>query len=312
MMIICIGYYILDQGGASIVTLGGHKAFGPPKSQITDNNSFAAAVLVIVPMMNYLRLQSRHKLIQAGFVLAMSISILVVLASYSRGALLGLIAVAGVFWLRSKRKVTSLVALGCTLSLGLAFMPQKWWDRMHTISNYQTQKSAENRLYIWRIAWDMAKRRPLTGGGFHFSLFQNVIDSFVPGGNRLEIHSIWFQMLGEQGFVVFFIWLGMILAGLFESWRVLRVTRGMPQFSWASDLARMGQISILAYAVTGTFLPISSWDVFFTMLAVISATRMVVTRELAAARSTPEKLAWHPAPIAPAMGRFSGASVRAR
>ena len=56
------------------------------------------------------------------------------------------------------------------------------------------------------------------------------------------------------------------MAGIIESWRVIRITRGLPQFAWASDLARMGQISILAYIVTGTFLPISSWDVFFTML----------------------------------------------
>ena len=306
MMIICIGYYILDQGGASIVTLGGHKAFGPPNSQISDNNAFAAAVLILIPMMNYLRMQSRYPLIRAGFALAMAMSTLVVLASYSRGALLGVIAVAGVFWLRSKRKAISLIAVGCTLTMGLAFMPQKWWDRMHTIANYQTQQSAENRLYIWRIAWEMAKRRPLTGGGFHFTLFPSIIDTFVPGGRVLEIHGIWFQILGEQGFIVFFIWFGMILAGAIKSWRVIRITRGMRQFAWASDLARMGQVSIIAYVVTGTFLPISSWDVFFTILAVISATRMVVMRELNVARSTPEALAWRPAPIIGRGSRFAG------
>lgn len=144
MMIISIGYFILDQGGASIVTLGGHKAWGPPKSQIHDNNAFAAAVLVLVPLMNYLRLQARYALIRFGFALAMAISILVVLASYSRGALLGLIAVAFVFWLKTKRKIISLVGVTVVLTAGLAFMPEKWWDRMNTIGHYHTQKSAIN------------------------------------------------------------------------------------------------------------------------------------------------------------------------
>jgi putative inorganic carbon (hco3(-)) transporter len=35
VMVISIGYYILDQGGITIVTLGAHKAFGPPNSQIS-------------------------------------------------------------------------------------------------------------------------------------------------------------------------------------------------------------------------------------------------------------------------------------
>jgi putative inorganic carbon (hco3(-)) transporter len=304
IMIISIGYYVLDNGGASVVTLGGHKAFGPPNSQIEDNNSFAAAVLVLLPLMNYLRLQSRYALIRAGFVLAMGLSLLTVMASYSRGALLGMIAVAFVFWLKSKRKLFSLMALGCTLAVILAFMPQAWWDRMYTIAHYQTQGSAEDRLYIWHVGWELALRHPLTGAGFHATLFPAVVYSVVPeGGLTLEIHSIWFQILGEQGFIVFFIWLGMILVGTFETFQVLKLTRNLPDLAWASDLARMGQVSILAYVVTGTFLPISSWDVFFTMLIVISATRMVVGRERAAARSASGQLAWHPAPIA---GRLAG------
>jgi probable O-glycosylation ligase (exosortase A-associated) len=304
VMIISIGYYILDQGGAVVVTLGHHKAFGPPRSQISDNNAFAAAVLVLVPMMNYLRLQSRYPLIRFGFVAAIAISLLTSLASYSRGALLGLISVAFVFWLRTKRKVASLVALGCTLAAFLTLMPQKWWDRMNTIAHYQTQTSAEDRLYIWRMAWRFAEQHPLTGIGFHATVFHNVIDSLDPGGPTLEIHSIWFQILGEQGFVVFFIWFGMLMAGVIETFMVIMVTRGRPECAWANDLARMGQISILAYVVTGTFLPISSWDVFFTILVVISATRMVVSHELAAARTAAGHLAWHPMPFIG--GRFPG------
>jgi probable O-glycosylation ligase (exosortase A-associated) len=282
MIIISIGYYILDQGGASVVTLGGHKAFGPPKSQISDNNEFAAAVLCLIPLMNYLRLQSRYALIRFGFVLAMALSTLTVLASYSRGALLGLIAVAFVFWLKSKRKIASLIAVTVVLAGGLALMPEKWWERMNKLQNIHTDKSAEGRLYIWRVAWTFFQRHPFTGIGFHATDYHNVIDLVVPGGNVHEIHSIWLQMLAEQGIFVFLIWLGMIGYGAFECRRVAKLARLRPELSWAADLARMGQISILAYLVTGTFLPISSWDVFFTILVTLSATRLVVARQIAA------------------------------
>jgi putative inorganic carbon (hco3(-)) transporter len=296
IMIISVGYYILDQGGASIATLGGHKAFGPPNSQITDNNAFAAAVLILVPMMNYLRLQARHALIRFGFFLAMTMSILTSLASYSRGALLGVLAVLFVFWLKSKQKIASLIALTTTLVAVLLFMPQKWWDRMHTITHYQGDKSAEGRLYIWRIAWKLFERHPLTGVGFHATDYPYVIDTVDPGGNVHDIHSIWFQMLAEQGIVVFCIWLAMLAVGLFGCWRLARITRKRPEVSWAYDLARMGQISMLAYFVTGTFLPLSTWDIFFTILVAISAAVTVVERERAASQVAAGELAWHPAP----------------
>lgn len=292
LIIISIGYYVLDQGGASIVTLGGHKAFGPPNSQIFDNNAFAAAVLVIVPLMNYLRLQSRYPLIRAGFVLAMGLSILTVLASYSRGAFLGVLAVGFAFWLKSKQKVLSLVVVCTTLSAGVFFMPEKWWERMNTIRNYQGDASAEGRLFIWRVAWQLFKQHPLTGVGFHATAFHSVIDMISPGGVVHDIHSIWLQMLAEQGIIVFCIWLGMLAAGWFGCWKLGRMSRNHPEVSWATDLARMGQISILAYVVTGTFLPMSSWDVFFTVLVTIGAANPIVARQLAGQASPSGHSAW--------------------
>jgi putative inorganic carbon (hco3(-)) transporter len=73
----------------------------------------------------------------------------------------------------------------------------------------------------------------------------------------------------------------MIVAGWIGCWRLARMSRDHPEVSWAADLARMGQVSILAYVVTGTFLPISSWDVFFTVLVTIGAANPIVARQLA-------------------------------
>ncbi len=226
------------------------------------------------------------------------------LASYSRGALLGLFAVAFVFWLKSKRKFASLLTVSVVLGGGLALMPEKWWERMNKLQDIHQDKSAEGRLYIWRVAWNLFKRQPFTGVGFHATDYHNVIDLIVPGGNVHEIHSIWFQMLAEQGIFVFLIWLAMIVYGFIECRRLAKVARARPEFSWAADLARMGQISILAYVVTGTFLPISSWDVFFTTLVAFSAAHAVVANQIAGERRAAERVPRRPPmrPI-PAMGR---------
>jgi len=278
IIVISMGFWILDQGGASVITLGAHKAFGPPDSMITDNNIFAAAILVVLPLINYLRLQAGHKLVRHLLLLTMGLTLLTVLASYSRGAFLGIFAVSVVLWWRSRSKLAGIIVLGAALGAAIAFMPADWVARMHTIDHYQADGSAESRLYIWHVAWLLALHHPLTGVGFHGTVYQSVINTVVPGGRHLAIHSIWFQALGELGFPVFFIWLGITVIGFLNTRWIMRVTRNRADLVWAQDLARMVQVSIVAYAVTGTFLPIAYWDIYFTVLVALAATRMLVAR----------------------------------
>jgi probable O-glycosylation ligase (exosortase A-associated) len=278
IIVISIGYWILDQGGAAVVTLGHHKAFGPPTSMIEDNNAFAAALLVILPLLNYLRLQTRHKIVRTGLILLLGLTMLAVLASYSRGAFLGILAVTIVLWSRSRNKAGGLIVLGAALALGILFMPAAWVARMHTIDHYHHDGSAESRLYIWGVAWRLALHHPLTGAGFHATTFAQVVDTVVPGGRTLAIHSIWFQVLGEQGFLVFFIWLGITLAAAWNAHQIVRLTHQREDLAWARDLARMVQVSIVAYVVTGTFLPIGYWDIYFTVLVALAATKALVVK----------------------------------
>ncbi len=281
VIIISLGVYILDQGGASIVTLGHHKASGPPKSPIVDNNEFACAVLIAVPLMNYLRMQSRHAIIRAGFMLAMVISVLTALASYSRGALVTAAVIAIPFWLRSRRKMATLAIATIGVIALFELMPDAWWERMQTIRDRQGDTSIASRFDVWYIGWRLAMLHPYTGAGFHVTLSRIIDNAFVPGFKPLEIHSIWLQILGEQGFIVGAIWLMITVVSLWNTWKLTRLGRQFPQLSWAYDLGRMSQISILAYLVGGTFLPISTWEVYFSVLAIVCAARAVAAREAA-------------------------------
>ena len=56
--------------------------------------------------------------------------------------------------------------------------------------------------------------------------------------------------------------------------------RGKAQLRWGEDLGRVMQSSIVAYAVTGTFLPIAYWDIYFTTLVALQAAVLLVRAEL--------------------------------
>jgi putative inorganic carbon (HCO3(-)) transporter len=277
-MVIAIGYYGVRGGVFAIVTGGNYRVWGPPQTMITDNNHLAAAMLVTLPLMNYLRLQSEHRLVRRGLAVAMGLTLLATVGSYSRGALLGLCAVAVVMWWRSHAKVVSAAVLAVVLAGAVSFMPPQWMDRMNSISQYQSDESASERLVLWGISWKLALDRPLVGTGFTGPYNRSVVDRVAPDGPARAVHSIWFELLGEQGFVTFFVWLSMTLTAAWWSQRLVRLARGRPDLSWAGDLGRMGQVSMVAYLVSGTFLSLSYWDFYWTLLVVIGATWALARR----------------------------------
>lgn len=293
VMAISLGYFAVDQGGASLATAGGHHVVGPPDSLLTDNNEFAAGLLTVLPLMNYLRLQSPDKWVRRALLTVIVLGLIAVLGTYSRGAMLALAALCAVFWTRSRRKIPTGIVMVIVLGLAIWFMPDTWTDRMHSISHYKADQTADQRLAIWGVAWRIALAHPYLGGGFNVTIYDPLMRIIAPHIQPFLIHSIWFQVLGEQGFVIFSIWLGLTLVGIRNSFRLIKETRGIPGLEWCNDLARMVQCSIVAYCVAGSFLPIGYWDLYFNILVCLAAAREVAAMEIRKAlpASTPKGLA---------------------
>ena len=280
LMVIALGYYGVRGGLFTIVTGGSFIVIGPPSSIISDRNHLAAALLITIPLMNYLRTQSRHRAVQLGLIAAMGLSVFSVVGSQSRGALLGLAAMSLVFWARSRSKLLSGTAMALGIAVAVAFMPDSWWARMHTIETYQEDASAMGRVTIWLASLELAKAHPFTGGGFMAMYNQAVVNTVAPDVQARAAHSIWFEVLGEHGFLTLFAWMGIIAAGAWYSMRVSALARGRPDLAWAVELARMSQVSIVAYLVAGSLLSLAYWDFFWTLMVVQGATFAVVRAAL--------------------------------
>ena len=80
-------------------------------------------------------------------------------------------------------------------------MPDAWLNRMNTIETYQSDGSAQGRLAAWSAAWNMAFDYP-AGVGFN-QVRQHLFDRYshnAAAGARAA-HSIYFQVLGNHGFI---------------------------------------------------------------------------------------------------------------
>jgi putative inorganic carbon (HCO3(-)) transporter len=280
IIVFSLGYYGVKGGIFTIKSGGVDMVWGPESTFIGGNNEIALALIITIPLMHYLQIISPNKWVRHGLTAAMLLCAVAALGSYSRGALLAFAAMAGFLWLKSRRKI-GLGLLGFTaLPPLLAFMPEQWTHRMDTINTYEEDESVQGRFNAWWMAYNLAKDRPLTGGGFEVSM-PELFYRYAPNPYDVHAaHSIYFQALGEHGFVGLALYL---LLG-FMTWRtgawIIRNTAKRDDFMWAYNLASMIQVSLIGFAVGGAFLSLLYFDVPYYLMAAMVVTRVLVEKEL--------------------------------
>jgi probable O-glycosylation ligase (exosortase A-associated) len=295
IMVISLGFYGVKGGLFTLVTGGKYKVLGPYLTMVADRNHIAVGLLIALPLMNYLRLQARHRIVGMGLAFAMAMTVFAAIGTQSRSALIALTATVGVFWLRSRGKIVSGMAMGVLVASAIAFMPDTWVERMNTIQTYEQDASAMGRITIWMAALALTQAHPLTGVGFNATYSQGVVNTVTPHITARATHNIWLEVLADHGVPTFLVWLSIFLSGVWYSLRIVREARDRPELGWAYDLARMSQASMVAYAVGGSFLSLSYWDFFWTILVAIGATHGLVARAIReGARAAP--LTWRARP----------------
>jgi putative inorganic carbon (HCO3(-)) transporter len=269
------------KGGVfTIATAGSHRVWGPPGTFIAENNAFAVALVMTIPLMRFMQMQFRGRWARHGMTLLMVLIAASALGSQSRGALLALTAMAGLMWWRQKhQRVLGAVVMVVAAGLLLAFMPESWEARMTTIKTYEEDLSAMGRIAAWWVAWGVSFDYPF-GVGFNAArpelFFKYSPYVHLLGGHSPVAHSIYFQMLGHHGWVGLFLF----LAIGFSTWRVAsRIRRQadvVPEARWCGELAGMAQVSLIGYAVGGAFLDLAYFDLPYNVMVMLVLTHVWV------------------------------------
>lgn len=283
VLVLSLAFYGVKGGLFTITSGGQYRVWGPVGTFIGGNNEVALALIMAIPLLHYLQLISTNKWIRHGLTASIVLCAFAAIGSYSRGALLAIAAMAFFLWLKSSKKVVLGMLMALTIPVLLIFMPDKWGERMDTIATYEEDMSAMGRINAWIMAYNLAMDRPLVGGGFEIYDLQT-FERYAPIPTDVHAaHSIYFQALGEHGFVG----LGLYLLLGFLMWRscswILRNTKKRDDLKWAHHFAAMSQVSIIGFAVGGAFLSLLYFDVPYYLMAAIVTTRIIVEKELKAA-----------------------------
>ena len=268
VLVLSLGFFGFKGGLFTLISGGSYRVWGPDGSYIGENNALALALVMAVPMIWYLRLQAENRWMRHALEILAALCIVSAAGSYSRGAMLGMAGMLGLLWLKSRHKLST--GLGIALVVPLVFfaMPDAWTDRMVSVENYQQDGSALGRINAWKFAIQVASTHIFGGGflAFHPVLFL----IYAPNPTDFHVaHSIYFQVLGEHGYIGLALYLSVLFATWHTASRIIKQCSNNPELKWMSDLAAMCQVSMVGYMLGGAFLSLAYYDFFYYVIAAL-------------------------------------------
>ncbi len=292
VMVTAMSFGFLAIKGAifGLRTGGEFRVWGPPDSFIADNNSFALAVNMSLPMLFFLARDEKKRAYRWLLHLAFACGVFSVALTYSRGGLLGLAAVLFALTLKSRYKLVGVFLVALALVAVITFAPSGWMDRMGGLAHGNVDNSGRQRLVSWGTSWNFALDYPITGGAFNalpdVEIFQRYQNEPLPGGFLSSgPHSIYFQTLEEQGFVG----LGLYLVLVACCWMSLFNLRDKAQRSmsthWIVPYTHMIEVSLFGFLVSGAFLGLANFDLYYQLVAMVIILKVIYQNEMQSARS---------------------------
>lgn len=244
-------------------------------SGLGEGGLLSTVCLMAVPLAVHLAthglLIPRIKLLSLAYWVVGGLAVATAVGTYERSALIGILVLAIYMWIRSKNKfVFGLVA--AVVGLLLIYMTSSAWNqRIATIGNYEEENSAYTRILIWRWVIDFIATHPF-GGGFQMFVINHIeLPATATRAATIEFsrayHSIYFEVLGEQGFPGLFMFLGLTALTFFHLHRIAKQARAYPELEWVTSLSGALQSGLAVFLTAGAFVGIAFQPMFWYFIA---------------------------------------------
>ncbi len=200
-----------------------------------------------------------------------------IIATQSRGGLLGVMAIVAYFLARTIKNPVVLVSI---LGFGLAVLlvAAGISDRQSGgAAESGIDESAMGRIYAWQAAINMALSNPFTGVGVNNFYVNYFFYSPHWDGKNHAVHSTWFQVLGETGFVGISLFATLIAT----IYRTLKRSGSKVKFCHQANLlvnVQALKAGLIGFVVSGTFLTQAfTWPIYIILSLSIALEQMLQT-----------------------------------
>jgi len=266
-----VGYYGVTGALSGIYTGFAERLYGPAKSALGDNNALGFSLTMVLPIMVLVRRQATNPWIRYGLLAVFGLSIVALVATYSRGAFIGLCFSMPLTLALTWRKDVPVLVTTAVACLVIYAAPRQWVERMQTITPtvYRDDSSGSKRIKSWYVALRLGLDHPILGAGFR-PFEPDVYEKYMPGyWDNHDAHNHYLQVFAEHGFPGLLLFLALLVSLFLTLLRTMRATRGDPERQWISDAAQFIGVSLFAYVVGGVFLNMPYFDLFYQLVAVV-------------------------------------------
>jgi probable O-glycosylation ligase (exosortase A-associated) len=286
-VVLSIGFYACLEALKYIATGGGHMIEGFYGHVLGDRNELALAFVITLPICSYLlgEYGKESRLVRFGLLGVMGLLVTAIIGTQSRGGFIAMLGLGCFYFMKSDRKVllTVLVLmLGGVLSY---LVSDQWSSRMNTINDAGDDASFMGRVVAWKLSFIMAMRHPFFGGGFKaletFPIWKSLTQDFfaypffytgvaLPDEAKPHAaHSVYFQVMGDHGFLGLGIYLAFLANAFTSARRVARNARAYAELHWIASLGVMLQLCIFAFCLGGAALSFAYFDLMFALYGLV-------------------------------------------
>jgi putative inorganic carbon (HCO3(-)) transporter len=284
VIVLSIAAHAIPFGAKTLIGGGGYgRQLGLIRmnSSLGESSTLAVDCVAILPLLAWLArhgqiaasIVPRQRLLRLGYLGLAGAAVLTTLGTYARAGLVSLGVFAAFHWWGSRHKIL-LAAAFCVLGAGLfALMGDRYTQRMSTIADPTHEQSAATRLAVWNWTYHYALEHPLGGG---FDVYRiNKLDLAI-GEREVEeqaraFHSMYFEVLGEHGFVGAGIFASLLATFFVSAWRIMRRARRIAELAWMADLAKAMLVSGCAYCCGAAFIGVAFQPFHYYLFALTVA-----------------------------------------
>lgn len=254
---------------------------------LSEGATLAAVSIMIIPWLIWLR---RHSLIvpfqaiRSALFIGLSILALAsAMGTYERTGVVAMAVLGAAVIVRSKHKLRALVIVLVGLGIITSIASHAWDQRISTLDHFRQDNSALTRLVVWGWTLRYVLGHPL-GGGFDAYLIEHAVlpptltDPHPFVVSQRAFHSIYFEVLGEHGWVGLALFLSLIVASFVGLQRVAKRTKHIESLWWCRDLAFALQTSLMILVTGGAFIGIAFQPMLYYIFALTTSITQYVRR----------------------------------
>lgn len=279
VFVISIGFYGLKGGIFTVLTGGGYHVVGPEMSFFEDNNAMALTILMAFPFMVFFITHSETIYQRYFSVFCALASAIAVLGTQSRTGFVALVITFLYYsWHLKKLGKTLLFLVPIGIAAGIV-MADSWAERMSSTANLESDESFQGRVDMWFASVRIANDKPFTGGGFDVIYSPATIAKYMPSDViPRAIHSSYFQMIAEHGYLGLILFLLMIYLTFNTAQKIAKSNAKGINSPKVFELSLALRASIVGYMIMSLTLNMAFFDILYFLIAV-TAVADIIYRE---------------------------------